>query len=308
MSSEVSPRSSCSHLSLQRQEPLIGSAARVEIWFLLSYRGAMSAKAFEGSNIPSSVKSFFSAQLESIPYSRLLLVKPNSQKDDGAMLDIVIGRELDPFYYSFKLKRYEDVLALDIPMILDSNPRHAYTIGHRPFYVVCTNGNRDPCCAKYGLPAYEALKELASVPIWQGSHVGGHRFAANVLMFPHGIYYGRVMPSDAPGLLEAGDRGELRLQNFRGRACHDPVVQAAEALLRQRTGRMDLDAFQVLDNTAIATKTSTVRFTGTQDGLIHRIVLKSGVSGEQDFISCRSDKQAPVVHYDLVSYGIEDQT
>ena len=115
MSSEVSPRSSCSHLSLQRQEPLIGSAARVEIWFLLSYRGAMSAKAFEGSNIPSSVKSFFSAQLESIPYSRLLLVKPNSQKDDGAMLDIVIGRELDPFYYSFKLKRYEDVLALGYP-------------------------------------------------------------------------------------------------------------------------------------------------------------------------------------------------
>ena len=305
-SSQINPRTSCSQLSLQREEPLIGSAPKVEIWFLLSYRGPMGAKAFEESNIPSSVKDHLSAQLESIPHSRLLLVRPHPQKDDDVTLHIVIGRELDPFYYSFKLKRYEDVLALDVPMILDDNPMHSYRIGHRPFYVVCTNGNRDPCCAKYGRPAYEALKQLASQRVWQGSHVSGHRFAANVVVFPHGIYYGRVAPSDAHALLKAGDRGELRLENYRGRACHDPAVQAAEALLRQRTGRKNLDAFQVLDSAQMEPETWSVRFLGTRNELVHRIVLKSRVSEEQDLVSCRSGKKASVVRYDLLSYGIED--
>ena len=80
----------------------MGSAPKVEVWFLLSYRGSMGAKAFDESTIPSSVKDHLNAQLESVPHSRLLLIKPNPQKDDGVTLQIVIGREIDPFYYSFE--------------------------------------------------------------------------------------------------------------------------------------------------------------------------------------------------------------
>lgn len=307
-SSQINLRTRCSQLSLHRGEALVGSAPKVEVWFLLTYSGRMGAKAFEESNIPSSVKDHLSAQLESIPHSRLLLTKPRPQKDTGLTLHIVLGREVDPFYYSFELERYEDVLALDVPMILDDNPMHSYRIGHRPFYVVCTNGSRDVCCAKYGLSTFEALSELASQNVWQCSHVGGHRFAPNVLLFPHGIYYGRVDPSDAHALLNAGDRGEIRLENYRGRAFHDPVVQAAELSLLQRTRRRNLGAFKLLHSAQMEPDTWAVDFLGTQDELVHRIVLKSRESAEQEFVSCSSDKQAPAIYYDLLSYSMEEQT
>jgi hypothetical protein len=267
----------------------------------------MGAKAFQESTIPPSVKDHLSAQLESIPHSRLLLIKPPPQDDESLTFYVVIGRTLDPFYYSFELDHYEDLLELDIPMILADDRAHADKIGREAFYLVCTNGSRDPCCARSGLRAYRAIRELVPQRVWQCSHVGGHRFAANVLAFPHGIYYGRVDTADVPLLLEASDRGDVLLENYRGRACHDPVVQAAEALLRQQTGIRELAAFRMLYSTQIDAEIWSVDFLGNGDGAIHKVTLQSRVSEERDFVSCRSEKQAPVMTYHLESYDVVDR-
>ena len=38
--------------------------------------------------------------------------------------------------------------------------------------------------------------------MWRTSHVGGHRFAGNVLIYPGGDWYGYVTPEDVPRLIE----------------------------------------------------------------------------------------------------------
>ena len=45
--------------------------------------------------------------------------------------------------------------------------------------------------------------------MWQSSHIGGDRFAGNVVFLPEGLYYGRVEPAEAdlpgePGTQAAG--------------------------------------------------------------------------------------------------------
>ena len=66
-----------------------------------------------------------------------------------------------------------------------------------PVFLVCTHGRRDACCAGRGWPVAVALTEAFPEQTWQCSHVGGDRFAANVVMLPHGLYYGRLTPDDA---------------------------------------------------------------------------------------------------------------
>ena len=53
--------------------------------------------------------------------------------------------------------------------------------------------------------------------VWECSHLGGDRFAANVLVLPHGFYYGQV-PGDGAELVAAHERGEVALPWLRGRA------------------------------------------------------------------------------------------
>ncbi|WP_324278249.1 sucrase ferredoxin [Blastococcus brunescens] len=75
-----------------------------------------------------------------------------------------------------------------------------------PTYLVCTHGGHDACCALRGRPLARALPTPGPADVWECSHLGGDRFAANVLVLPHGFYYGQV-PGDGADLVAAHTRG-----------------------------------------------------------------------------------------------------
>ncbi len=99
-----------------------------------------------------------------------------------------------------------------------------------PLYAVCAHGTHDVCCAIRGRPVAAALDRVRPGQVWESSHVGGDRFAANVLVLPSGVLYGRVVESAAGALVEAVDRGGVLHQHLRGRVGFQPDVQAAMAL------------------------------------------------------------------------------
>ena len=102
-----------------------------------------------------------------------------------------------------------------------------------PLYAVCAHGTHDVCCAIRGRPVAAALDRVRPGQVWESSHVGGDRFAANVLVLPSGVLYGRVVESAAGALVEAVDRGGVLHQHLRGRVGFQPDVQAAMALAYQ---------------------------------------------------------------------------
>jgi hypothetical protein len=106
---------------------------------------------------------------------------------------------------------------------------------------VCTDGKHDACCARLGRPLYDALRSAiqrteAPVRVSECSHLGGHRFAANVLALPEGVLYGRVEAGEAERLLAAVQRGEVMAPRFRGRLGQGELMQVAEAAVRERSG------------------------------------------------------------------------
>ena len=110
-----------------------------------------------------------------------------------------------------------------------------------PLYAVCTHGKRDPCCARRGRPLARALRAARPDETWEIGHIGGHRFAATFLAFPHGLCFGRVPAARGPEIVAALEAGEIVLEHFRGRAGDPPVVQAADVLVRRRLGLRGID-------------------------------------------------------------------
>jgi hypothetical protein len=108
---------------------------------------------------------------------------------------------------------------------------HERLSGHHVF--VCTHGNRDPRCGMCGPPLVDGLCEALeahglsdSVTVRGASHVGGHRFAGNVLIYPGGDWYGYVTPQDVPRIVERHIvGGEILVDLWRGRMGLTPQEQ-----------------------------------------------------------------------------------
>lgn len=69
--------------------------------------------------------------------------------------------------------------------------------------LVCVHGKRDERCGRCGPPVLLALRRaceeegLTDVRVEGSSHVGGHKYAGNVIVYPEGTWYGYVAPDDA---------------------------------------------------------------------------------------------------------------
>ncbi|MBW4630847.1 MAG: sucrase ferredoxin [Iphinoe sp. HA4291-MV1] len=66
--------------------------------------------------------------------------------------------------------------------------------------MVCTDGNVDVACARFGYPIYRKLRsEFATASngqlrVWRCSHFGGHQFAPTLIDLPYGHYWGHLQP------------------------------------------------------------------------------------------------------------------
>jgi (2Fe-2S) ferredoxin len=109
-----------------------------------------------------------------------------------------------------------------------------------PFYLVCTNGRRDVCCGLAGRELARALAPELGDRLWETSHVGGHRFAPNLVCLPEGLVYGRLDADSAHRVVAAHREGRVVLEHLRGRTSLEPEAQAADYFARRETGRLGI--------------------------------------------------------------------
>jgi hypothetical protein len=66
--------------------------------------------------------------------------------------------------------------------------------------LVCTHGNFDAACSRFGYPIYQKLrseyaaKTDSNLRVWRCSHFGGHQFAPTMVDLPQGCYWGHLQP------------------------------------------------------------------------------------------------------------------
>jgi hypothetical protein len=222
----------CADLSRANGESLAATASRIARWILIEYRGLWTSDAVAGSGLSDQVKAHLRAQARAAGRGRLLFVRrPDRRRQEGLAAYVADSREGREALRRFELESHEDLRALDL---LD--PEAGAAVQH-PLFLVCTHGKHDPCCARYGRPLYEALRdELDPEWLWQTTHVGGDRFAGNLVCLPEGLYYGRAEGAAALAILDEHLAGRILLDFYRGRSVYPFPVQAAEREVRRATG------------------------------------------------------------------------
>lgn len=257
-------REFCSEVSREAAESLAATASRVDHWILFEYRGVWSYDVLEGSALPPRVKAHLREQCEARPHTKLLFIR-GERREGPLRVFLARTREQSGDVYGLELERYEDVLDLD----LVSGPGRP--VGH-PLLLVCTHGKHDKCCARYGRPLYEALRDQVEPDwVWQCSHVGGDRFAANLVCLPEGAYYGRVGREDVWPLVDGYLGRRIRLDNYRGRSCHTMVVQAAERALREDEALVGFDDVRFVSVEREGVDRWEVQLLAVPSGAVHRV-------------------------------------
>jgi len=291
----------CSTLAREHNVPIIGTATRGDIWFLIEYSGAWGAKAFEESEIPEDVKRYLSTFKVDRQRIRILLIRQDrSRPKQGISFFVGQTSVTEPRLFEYHLEDYAEILKIDLSWLfleVDGDSTH---LREQPLYLVCTNGRRDKCCALYGPNVYQTLAEEAGEAVWQSSHIGGHNQAPILLFFPHGVNYGRMTPDEARHLVREYQNGRIVLRHFRGRVGYDNHLQAAEHFWREQAGNLNLPGMRIESAAQVNDDQWDVLVSSANGDGVEQILI---VRRRSDFsipITCTKKKVSQIVSYHRV--------
>jgi hypothetical protein len=280
----------CSAASLEAGEPSGGTASTVRRFLLVEQPGPWGVDAVRDSRLPDPVKQHLTRLRDEIGI-RPLLVRPCRSAPARPGVQVFLADAPTGTLRGRTLDRVEDLVDLDLTSL---------EVADGPLFLVCTHGRHDACCAERGRPMAAALAAVDPVHTWEVSHIGGDRFAPNVLVLPDGLYYGRLDPDTASELVARHLDGRLDLAHLRGRSTLPFAAQAAELHLRRETGDERLEA------------PGSVRSTRSGE---HRVV-ELGLGGrtwrvrmrpvvrEAALLTCRASRESVAVSWELV--GLEE--
>ncbi len=317
------PEAYCSLLSAEVERTIYGTATPTETYLLLEYNGFWAPKAIPGSDLPAKIKERLTEWGKNLPNCKTLFIRRDYDPETNDVHFFVIrATDTSPRLHAFQLENYQSLMDLDVPAILENAPEYETHRRDFPLFLVCTHGRRDKCCAKFGLPVYTLLdaainsagnpgRDGKRIPqTWQVSHVGGHRYAANLICLPHGLLYGRVNPENVAAIADSYRRGQVNLPNLRGRAYYEQAAQAAEYFLREQTGDLALDSYRLSAFVPRDSKQFEVTFleNHNQSGINHHLQITIEESGQMIYQGCSLDKQSEYKKFRLNGYHTTDRT
>jgi hypothetical protein len=268
----------CADLSRAAGERLSATATTAWSWLLIEVPGTWPRDVSSGGVLPADAAQAVSSWLERTPRSRALFLRRPGRAASQTVAFVVRAEESVAETRRLELASHELLATVDF----DADGE----LVEPQLVLVCGHGTRDACCALRGTAVYTALATLlGEEELWISSHHGGHRFAANVLVLPHGIHLGRVKPGNAPTITARALAGEIELEHYRGRTFYDSAVQAAEHVVRESTG---LD--RIGDLRLVGAEGSIVRFRSS-DKKEHAAVVEETV-GPPVPASCGAEPEA----------------
>lgn len=286
----------CAVGSAGRPDDLAGTASQVRAFLLVEEPGPWGVDALPDSRLAVGAELQRLARAAGV---RPLLVRRHgrSDVDAGRRVFAAYAHPHRPWLETTVVERDDDLLALDLGA-LGRGESTGLTPTTEPVIAVCTHGRHDTCCAERGRPASAALAAAHPEVAWQVSHIGGDRFAGNLVVLPHGLYYGRVDPTSALTVAGAHLAGHVDLDHLRGRSGWAMPVQAAEIALRRRLGETRVDAVRLLRRRRDA-DTGLTRCELEVAGRTWAVEVVTTTGPERARLTCRATRDNPLPHHEV---------
>ncbi len=238
----------CADLSEAAGESLAATAVTAWAWLLVEVPGAWPRDVSDSGALPPAADATIGAWLAETPHSRLQFLRRPGRTGRTRLAYVVRSEEGVKDVRRFELDDVDALSAVDLAS--GGEPVDTSLV------LVCAHGSRDRCCSLRGTAVFGALAgRLGEEELWISSHLGGHRFAANVVVLPAGLQFGRVTPEEAPYVVARALGGRIELERYRGRTSYDAPAQAGERVVRSTAGLDGLD-----DLTLVAQENGRTRF------------------------------------------------
>ena len=279
---------------------MYGTASLVKRWLLIEQPGAWGGNALLESRMPAEVAKEIRSRTRKLGI-RVVLIRRGARLSTGRRQCYVLRTEdCDSYAAHLSLDSPSDLLDLDLsPLAGKGNVQEAEPLV-KPLFLVCTHGRHDACCSIKGNQVSRVACAIEGAEAWECSHIGGDRFAANLVCFPHGVYYGRVDPGEVAGLMSSYSEGRLSLDHYRGRCCFPFPLQAAEYFVRRELQATDIEGVNLAGSEL------------TEEGLSARFAVGDRVAQVEvrvsndgpERLTCGSVSPLPIPRYELSSLDL----
>jgi hypothetical protein len=287
----------CTEAALRRGDQLAGTTTPIRGFLLVEHPGPWGEVALRDARIPETTRSWLRRQVEATRVRVLLVRRRASRRGEAVRVFAVRTGE---WCESALLDRIEDVQSVDLAAVA-SGRSPGLEPWTDPLVLVCTHGRHDACCAERGRPVAGALSEVAPDLVWESSHLGGDRFAGNVLVLPEGLGFGWLDVGRAPALLDDLSRGLVDLALLRGRATLSMPAQFAEVHLRRELGERGVDAVHHIRTRRDADEREVgVVVTFEVDGTTYDVRVRSTL-GAPAALTCRAKRDNPVLRHEVTA-------
>jgi sucrase/ferredoxin-like protein len=308
----------CADAARVRGEPLQASAVRYSRFLLLEVPGPWGTSALEGRHLEAGVARRLGRAAADSGTHVLLIRRAGRQPSAAqgarplawAIADTTAGVERVQWG---SWRDPAELPGLDLAAALPAG-----VTGPQSLALVCTNGKRDQCCAVRGRPVAAALA-AAGWDTWECSHLGGHRFAATMMLLPTGDMFGWLDPESAVAVMRRFDAGELVPSHYRGRCGQPAPVQAALHAAAVRLGDFRRGAIRASGVRPLPADGDGGRpAQAAEDGgrweveIVHRAargqetahhVVVTGSALAPTFLSCGDGHPKAEIHYEARSFS-----
>jgi hypothetical protein len=290
----------CADAARARADPPAGTAPPTRRWLLLEHPGPWRIDAVAGVGIDPAVLATLTERAGSV--TRILLVRRPGRIDRRAPRSwILAGLDIDTVTGQWR----SDTDLLDAADALTG--ADSLAIEHAdPVILVCTHGVHDVCCALRGRPVAAALASRWPELVWECSHIGGDRFAPNVVLLPDGFYYGNLDPDNAMSTVEAHLAGTVLTEQLRGMARFLPPVQAAAVAAYRTFGPLGPSDVTVRRSEHIGphhgpgSETIVDLVIEPQQRMVQVRVLS--VRRAEAKLTCRAARETPATEYRIIEF------
>jgi hypothetical protein len=280
---------------------------------LLEVPGPWGRSGLTGSRLPAGVAGSLAAAAEAAGVRVQLIRRPGRHSGPPRR-----GRSTGAVRHAWALACPDDGIVrwgswiderelLDLDL-LQSLPVRADSRSSRSLALVCTHAKHDVCCAVRGRPVAAAVEAATGRQTWETSHLGGDRFAANLLLLPEGEVFGGLDETSAVDVIRRLDAGRVTLPFYRGRVGRPQVEQAAVqlaagALQDDTLGGVRVLLVEELDRDVGGNDRWQVRVEHSPRGCQYRLELVGWWSAPE-LLSCAAVAAKPARRFGLV--GIQD--
>ncbi|HET9872443.1 MAG TPA: sucrase ferredoxin [Propionibacteriaceae bacterium] len=280
----------CSVAAERRGDSQVGTAPPARRWLLIEHRGPWAFAAVASSGIDPLVLAELQQAADRAAARILLIRRPGRREATGARSWAVVSHEGAAVWgtWSADDQLRTAVEALGMPPASGQAD---------PVLLVCAHGLHDPCCAVRGRPVAAALQQQWPEWTWECSHVGGDRFAPNVVVLPDGAYYGGVGVLDAVTTIRAHLEGAVQAQHLRGLSTMSPPAQAAVVAAHARYGPAGARQISVAEVHRVGDHRFAVaiRGSGTVPAQLHAVVRARRLPDA--LLTCRASAETSSLDY-----------